>query len=86
MANLISQTLPVYPALAKAAGVQGTVKFDATIGTDGHVKDLRLASGPPLLVQSALQAVKDWVYKPTLLNGNPVEALTTIDVDFALSE
>ncbi len=86
MANLLSQTPPVYPPLARAAVVQGTVKFDATIGADGHIKNLRLVSGPALLVQGAMQAAKDWVYKPVLLNGNPVEVLTAVDVDFTLGQ
>jgi TonB family protein len=84
--NLINQTKPVYPPLAKAARIQGTVKFQATIGKDGTVQNLQLISGAPLLVQAALQAVQQWVYKPTLLNGQPVEIVTTIDVNFTLSE
>ena len=85
-ASLISQTKPVYPPLAKAARVQGTVKFEATIGKDGTIQNLHMISGPPLLVQAALQAVQTWRYKPTLLNGEPVEVLTTIDVNFTLSQ
>ena len=85
-ANLIKQPQPVYPPLAKAARVQGTVKFEAKISTDGTIRDLKLISGPPLLVQAAMHAVKQWVYKPTLLNGEPVEVLTTIDVNFTLSQ
>jgi TonB family protein len=84
--NLINKVTPAYPALAKAAHVQGVVEFQATIGKDGMVQDLQLVSGPPLLVQAAMQAVQQWVYKPTLLNGNPVEVLTTIDVNFTLVE
>jgi protein TonB len=76
----------VYPPLAKAARVQGTVKFEATIGKDGTIQNLHLISGPPLLVQAAQQAVAQWQYKPTLLNGEPVEVLTTIDVNFTLSQ
>ena len=85
-ANLLRQTRPVYPPLAKAARVQGTVKFEATIGKDGTIQNLHLISGPPLLVQAAQQAVAQWQYKPTLLNGEPVEVLTTIDVNFTLSQ
>ena len=62
------------------------VKFEAKIAKDGTIQDLKLVSGPPLLVQSAMQAVQQWVYKPTLLNGEPVEVLTTIDVNFTLSQ
>jgi protein TonB len=77
---------PVYPPLAKMARQQGTVKFQATIGKDGAMEDLKLISGPPLLVQSALDAAKKWTYKPMVLNGAPVEVVTTIDVNFSLTE
>jgi protein TonB len=85
-ANLIRQPRPVYPPLAKAARVQGTVKFEATIGKDGTIQNLKVISGPPLLIQAATAAVAQWQYKPTLLNGEPVEVLTTIDVNFTLSQ
>jgi TonB family protein len=84
--NIVSQEKPVYPPLAKAARVQGTVSFEATIAPDGTVQNLQVISGPPLLVQAAMQAVQKWVYKPTLLNGNPVTVVTVIDVNFTLSE
>jgi len=84
--NLINKTPPAYPALAKAARVQGTVNFEVTIGKDGHVENLKLLSGPPLLVQAAMEAVRQWVYKPTLLNGEPMNVLTTVEVNFTLSE
>jgi protein TonB len=85
-ANLLRQVRPVYPPLAKAARVQGTVKFEAVIAKDGTIQNLHLVSGPPLLVQAALQAVQQWQYKPTLLNNEPVEVITTIDVNFTLSQ
>ena len=85
-ANLIRQVKPVYPPLAKAARVQGTVKFQASIGKDGTIQNLQMLSGPPLLVQAAMQAVQQWVYKPTLLNGEAVEVITTIDVNFTLNQ
>ena len=85
-ANLIRQPKPIYPPLAKAARVQGTVKFEAKISKEGSIEDLHLVSGPPLLVQAAMDAVKQWQYKPTLLNGEPVEVITTIDVNFTLSQ
>jgi protein TonB len=66
--------------------VQGTVKFQATISKDGTIQNLQLLGGPPLLVQAAMQAVQQWQYKPTLLNGDPVEVITTIDVNFTLSQ
>jgi protein TonB len=84
-ANLINAVKPVYPPLAKMARQQGTVKFEATISKDGTIEDLKVVSGPPLLIPAAMEAVKQWKYKPTLLNGDPVEVLTTIDVNFSLS-
>jgi protein TonB len=84
--SLISKMQPVYPQLAKQARVQGSVHFTAIIGKDGHVQDLQLIGGHPLLVQAAQDAVKQWVYKPTLLNGEPVEVVTQIDVNFTLSD
>jgi protein TonB len=85
-ANLIKKITPVYPALAKSARVQGTVRFQAIIGKDGTIQNLQLVSGHPMLVQNATDAVKQWVYKPTLLNGEPVEVITQIDVNFTLSQ
>jgi protein TonB len=83
--KLIKQPKPIYPPLAKAARVQGTVKFQATIGKDGTIQNLQLLSGPPLLVPSAMEAVKQWTYQPTLLNGEAVDVITTIDVNFTLN-
>ena len=85
-ANLVNKVTPAYPPLAKEARIQGTVKLDVLIGTDGAVKNMTLVSGHPLLVQAAQDAVKQWVYKPTLLNGQPVEVQTQIDVSFTLAE
>jgi protein TonB len=76
---------PTYPALAKNARIQGHVVFTAIIGKDGTIQNLQLISGHPLLVQAAQSAVSQWVYRPTLLNGDPVEVITTIDVNFTLS-
>ncbi len=84
--NLLNKVTPVYPPAAKQDRVQGTVKFEATIGTDGTIQNLQLVSGPPPLVPAATQAVEQWVYKPTLLNGNPVAVITTIDINFTLSQ
>jgi periplasmic protein TonB len=83
-ANLLVHPQPVYPSLARAARVQGVVRLEARISKEGRIEDLRLVGGPPLLVHAAMQAVAQWVYKPTLLNGEPVEVLTTIDVNFTL--
>jgi protein TonB len=85
-AKLIKKPTPVYPPLAKQARIQGTVKFTAVIGKDGTIQNLQLVSGHPLLVASAQEAVKQWVYQPTLLNGEPVEVITEIDVNFTLSQ
>ncbi len=82
--KLIQQPRPIYPPEAKMAGVEGQVKLTAIIGKDGTVQRLEVISGDPLLVPSALQAVKQWVYQPTLLNGNPVEVQTEIDVNYTL--
>lgn len=82
--NLISRTQPPYPDLARQARIQGVVRLEAMIGTDGRVKDLKVISGHPLLVQSALDNVRDWVYRPVILNGAAVEVVTTIDVNFTL--
>lgn len=85
-ANLIRQPKPVYPPLAKQARIQGVVRFNAIIGKDGTIQNLTMISGHPLLVPAAQEAVKQWLYKPTLLNGEPVEVATVIDVNFTLSQ
>jgi protein TonB len=85
-AKLVKQPRPVYPPLAKQARIQGTVRFTAIIGKDGTIQNLQLVSGHPLLVPSAQDAVRQWVYQPTLLNGEPVEVVTQIDVNFTLSQ
>jgi protein TonB len=85
-ANLISKVDPVYPPEAKQAGTQGTVRLAVDIGSDGKVVSVNAQSGPDVLVQAAVEAVKQWTYKPVLLNGEPVEVLTTVDVNFTLSQ
>ncbi len=85
-ANRLSWVNPVYPPEAKQNRVQGTVKLEIVIDKDGHVSNVTLVSGPEELVQSATEAVSQWVYKQTLLNGNPVSVLTTVDVNFTLSQ
>jgi protein TonB len=85
-AKLVRQPKPVYPPLAKQARIQGVVRFTAIIGKDGTIQNLQLVTGHPLLVPSAQEAVKQWVYQPTLLNGEPVEVITQIDVNFTLSQ
>lgn len=85
-ARALYQPRPVYPRLAIMAHIQGTVVLQAILSTDGSVQDLKVVSGHPLLVQAALDAVKTWRYQPTLLNSEPVEVLTEIDVNFKLDE
>jgi len=85
-ANRISGVAPVYPAEAKQNGIQGTVRLEVTIDKGGRVADLRAISGPAELIMSAIDAVKQWVYKPTVLNGEPVMVQTTVDVNYTLSQ
>ena len=84
-ARLTRQVRPQYPPLARQARIQGTVKLSAVIAKDGSIQKLEVMSGHPLLVPAALAAVKQWRYRPTLLNGEAVEVLTNIDVNFTLS-
>ncbi len=84
--KLISNPQPVYPTVARQARIQGTVELRALIGPDGHMQSLSVISGHPLLRQASLDAVKQWVYQPTLLNNQPVSVSTTIDVIFTLSD
>src|SRR6516225_6059202 len=85
-AKLVNRVQPVYPPLARQTRISGTVKLHAIIGKDGTVQQLQVVSGHPLLVQAALDAVKQWRYQPTLLNGEPVEVDTEIDVIFSLAQ
>jgi protein TonB len=82
---LIHRVEPVYPTLAKSARVQGEVVLSAIISTSGEIENLQLVSGHPMLGPAALTAVKQWRYKPYLLNGQPVEVETTITVIFSLT-
>jgi TonB family protein len=77
---------PVYPPSARQARLQGMVRLDALIDTQGRVRELKVQSGHPDLTPAAMEAVRQWVYKPTLMNGQPVEVVTVIDVNFTLSE
>jgi periplasmic protein TonB len=85
-AKLMRHPDPVYPQIAKSARISGTVELSAIIGEDGHIQELKVVSGHPLLRQAALDAVKQWVYQPTLLNEQAVKVSTTIDVIFTLSQ
>ena len=82
---LIQRVEPVYPPLAKTARVQGDVVLSAIIDSNGLIKNLQLVSGHPMLVPAAISAVRQWRYKPYLLNGQPVEVETTITVIFTLT-
>ena len=81
-AQLISKKDPEYPQIARQSGAQGEVILTATIGIDGKVKNVKVESGHPLLRNAAIAAVKQWVYKPTLLNGKPVESESRISLNF----
>jgi len=85
-ARLIYRPRLEYPLLAREAHVQGTVKIEALISADGTIEGLKLISGPVLLTQAAMDAVARWRYQPTLLNGDPVQVVTEIDVVFTLAE
>jgi periplasmic protein TonB len=85
-ARALYRPTPVYPRLALMAHIQGAVVLQAILGTDGSVQDLKVISGHPLLVGAALDAVRTWRYQPTLLNSEPVEVLTEIDVNFRLDD
>ena len=76
---------PVYPSIAQSARVQGVVIIEATIGPDGTVQNTRLLRSIPLLDQAAIDAVKQWVFTPTLLNGQPVPVIMTVTVQFQLN-
>jgi protein TonB len=80
--QLISRKEPDYPKLARQTGVKGTVELDAIVGADGKVKSARVVSGHPMLQRAAVDAVMQWVYRPTLLNGRPVESQTRIVLNF----
>ncbi|MCI0350078.1 MAG: energy transducer TonB [Acidobacteriales bacterium] len=82
---LTRKVQPTYPPLAKTARIQGDVVLNAVISKNGSIENLRVMSGHPMLVTSALDAVKQWKYRPYILNGEPVEVETTITVKFTLA-
>lgn len=82
---VIHKVQPAYPPLARQARIQGSVTLQAEISKDGSIQNLRLISGHPMLAPSAIEAVKQWKYKPYILNGEPVEVETTITVNFTLA-
>jgi protein TonB len=80
----VKDARPIYPAIAQSARVQGVVIIEATIGPDGRVQDAKVLRSIPLLDAAALDAVKQWVYTPTTLNGVPVPVIMTVTVNFTL--
>jgi len=82
--QLIYKVTPIYPALAVAARVEGTIVLQATISETGAIENLRVVSGPPMLQQAALDAVRHWRYRPYMLDGQAVEVETTVNVVFSL--
>ena len=83
--NLIHRVQPVYPLVARQAGIQGTVVLQAVISRSGAVENLEAVSGHPMLVKAAMDAVRQWRYRPYLLNDQPVEVETQVTVIFILS-
>lgn len=84
-AKLLFAPKPAYPPIARATRTMGTVRIQAIIGRDGAIRDLRVMGGPALLIQAAIEAVERWRYQPTLLNTEPVEVITEIDVNFTIN-
>jgi protein TonB len=85
-AKITHQVTPIYPPIAKSAHLRGTVVLHCIIGTDGSTQQVEYKSGPPLLMKAAMDAVRQWRYQPTLLDGRPVEVDTTVSVIFSLAE
>ncbi len=84
-AKMIKRVMPIYPILAKQARISGSVRLEGIIAKDGKIQHLRVISGHPLLIPAALDAVRQWVYSPTQLNGQSVEVIAPIDVNFVLN-
>jgi protein TonB len=83
--NLVLRVQPAYPLLARQVRVQGLVVLRAVISRDGTIENLQVLSGHPMLVQAAVDAVRQWRYRPYVLNGEPVEVETEVKVNFILS-
>ena len=86
LARLIRQVKPIYPVIAQQTRVSGTVLLTGVISKDGTIRNLQVISGNPLLVKAAVDAVSQWIYRPTLLNGEPVEVSAPIEVNFILTQ
>lgn len=84
--DLVHKVLPTYPALARAARIQGQVLLQAVISKQGTIENLRVLAGHPMLVPAAIEAVRQWRYRPYILNNEPVEVETQITVNFGLGE
>jgi protein TonB len=85
-AKLVNRVMPAYPQLARQARISGTVRLEGIISREGRVINLQVISGHPLLIKAAVEAVRQWIYRPTLLNGQPVEVIAPIDVHFTLAQ
>lgn len=85
-ARIVKRVVPQYPVMARNMRISGTVRLEGIIARDGTVRELKVLSGHPMLVKAALDAVKQWIYQPTLLNGEPVEVNAPIEVHFTLSQ
>ena len=83
--DIIRKVQPTYPPLARSARIQGTVVLQAVIGTQGTIENLRVVTGHPLLAPAAVEAVRQWRYRPYILNNDPVEVETQITVNFSLA-
>ncbi len=85
-AKIVKKVRPAYPAEAKAAGIQGTVRMEVVIAKDGTAKDITVMSGPKELSPGAVEAVRQWQWQPTNVDGSPVEVVTEIEVNFKLDK
>jgi TonB family protein len=83
--NLLTHVMPIYPDIARAAGISGEVVLHAIIGKSGTMQSLQAISGPEMLKGAAIEAVRQWTYRPYLLNGEPTEVDTTITVTFSIN-
>lgn len=85
MGKLITRVEPIYPPLARQIHREGRVELRALISTEGAIESLEVISGDPFFIQSAISAVREWRYRPTILNGRPIEVDTRITVIYTLS-
>jgi protein TonB len=83
--DLVRKILPTYPSLARSARIQGVVVLQAVIGKEGAIENLRVLTGHPMLAPAAIEAVRQWRYRPYVLNNEPVEVETQITVNFSLA-